>query len=99
MLSFTATLVERRKGISLQIPFDPEQRWGIAIQPLGAGRRGFRVIAKLDIYQFESVIVPRSRRFWMLVAPEVIEKLGLAVGDNVRISVKPLQGRDMRIER
>lgn len=99
MLSFTATLVERRKGIALQVPFDPEQRWGIVLQPLGAGRQGFRVTAKLETYQFESEIVPRSRRFWMMIDPEVLEKLGLAAGDEVRISVKPLQGRDIRIGR
>ena len=77
------------KGNAAEVPFDPGEHWSLSAQPLWPGRRGFRVHATLAGRAFDSAIVPRSRRFWLLVPAEVSELAGLAVGDSGSSSVAP----------
>lgn len=55
------------------------EAWGDA-KPLRAGRRGFEVRGKLNGEPFESVVVPRSRKFWLIV-----EEIG--AGEEVQVSI------------
>lgn len=89
MKTFTAVLHDGHKAAALEVPFDPAQQWEIAPEPLWHGRRGFRVTGKLNNHAFESVIVPRASRFWLLVETAQQHALDIAVGDEVRVSVKP----------
>ena len=39
---------------------------------------------------FQDAIVPRSRRFWLLVADSVMADAGVEAGDRVQVTVAPL---------
>jgi hypothetical protein len=88
---FTAELLLGHKGAAVEVPFDPAEMWAIAARPLWPGRRGHTVRGELNGVSFGSVIVPRSRKFWMLVDKEIQEKAGVSIGDTVRVRVQPLE--------
>ena len=62
-----ATLMRGHKEDAVEVPFDPGKRWSLAQLKLRPGRRGFPVKATLNGVEFESAIVSRSKRFWLLV--------------------------------
>ena len=41
---------------------------------------------------FDTVIVPRSKRFWLLLEDETLAAAGIAVGDEVKIDLEPIAG-------
>jgi len=88
---FEAVLLAGHKGCAVEVPFDPAVRWGIAPAPLWRGRRGHRVAATLNGLPFQDAIVPRSSRFWLLVAADLLATAGVAAGDRVAISIEPLR--------
>jgi hypothetical protein len=93
-VEFKAALLPGHKGAAVEIPFDPAKQWAIATRPLWPGRRGHTVRGELNGVSFGSCIVPRSRKFWMLVDEEVQKKAGVTVGDTVRVTVEPLIDSD-----
>ena len=87
---FRAQLLPGHKGAAVEVPFDPSKQWGIDGRPLWRGRRGHSVRGQLNGISFDSCIVPRSRKFWMLVDEGVQRMAGVSVGDTVRVTVEPL---------
>jgi hypothetical protein len=63
-----------------------EARADLALQERG------RVRVRLDGVAFESTIVPRSKRFWLLVDSKVLSQVGRTVGDQLVITVEPSNG-------
>jgi hypothetical protein len=61
--TFSGELLEGHKGPAVEVPFDPAARSRTSAVPLWRGRRGHPVRGLLNGRAFESVIVPRSRRF------------------------------------
>jgi hypothetical protein len=88
--TFTAVLLEGHKGCAVEVPFDPGSRWDLAPGPLWRGRRGYPAAATLNGIPFHDAIVPRSRRFWLLVSESVMADAGVEAGDRVAIRVAPL---------
>lgn len=88
-VTFQAVLSSGHKGNAAEVPFDPGERWSLSARPLWPGRRGFRVHATVEGQAFDTAIVARSRRFWLLVPTEVSDLAGLAVGDSGSFSVAP----------
>ena len=88
-VAFESILTSGHKGNAAEVPFDPGARWSLHAQPLWAGRRGFPVNATLDGTGFDSAIVSRSRRFWLLVPTEVSDAAGVAVGEQGSFTVAP----------
>jgi hypothetical protein len=88
--TFTAELLAGHKEDALQLPFDPEEVWQIPPQALWHGRRGHLVEATVNGISFESFVVPRQKKFFLLVDQEVKRLARLATGDEVSASVKPL---------
>lgn len=86
---FTAELMEGHKLAALEVPFDPAVRWLCSPTRLWRGRHGFLVQGKLNQTPFESCIVPRSKRFFLLVDQTLLSAAGLAVGDLVLVTVAP----------
>lgn len=86
---FQAVLLGGHKENAVKVPFDPGSRWNVAAQPLRPGRRGFPVRASLNGKAFDSAIVPRSRKFWLLVPGEISESAGVSVGGSGVFSVAP----------
>ena len=88
---FTAVLVEGHKGAAFEVPFDPAERWDIAPIRLQARRRGHRVAGKVNGVAFESAVVPRSRKFWVLIDDDVREQARLEVGGTAKITLRPIK--------
>jgi hypothetical protein len=87
--NFSAKLLSGHKEDAAEVPFDPRERWSVAAQPLWPGRRGFPVKATLNGIAFESAIVSRSRRFWLLV-PETVEQAAkVTAGDPASFTIAP----------
>ena len=87
--SFTAELLSGHKQDAMEVPFDPIEEWKIQPQPLWRGRRGFRVKARVKGVAFDSSIVPRQRRLFLLIDREVLESTGLVAGSRIRVTVEP----------
>lgn len=91
---FEGELLLGHKGAAVEVPFDPEKKWAISPRALWPGRRGHVVRAELNGVRFGSCIVPRSRKFWMLVDEETQAKAGVSAGDTVCVSVEPFERPD-----
>lgn len=86
---FSAIVLDGHKGLAFELPFSPADRWGIAEVSLWPGRRGYRVRGSVKKHRFESVVVARSKRFWVLVTEEMREATGLQAGTTVEVSMEP----------
>jgi hypothetical protein len=86
---FQTPLLEGHKGAAVEVPFDPGDRWAIPARQLWRGRRGHEVRGRLNGVDFESQIVPRSGKFFMLVRDELQRAAGAGIGDVVRVVVEP----------
>jgi uncharacterized protein DUF1905 len=93
---FDAVLLLGHKGCGAEVPFDPARRWGIAARPLWPGRRGHRVEGSLNGVRFESCVVARSGRFWVLVDEKTREAAGAAIGDTARVTLVPVDANPGR---
>jgi hypothetical protein len=96
---FAATILDGHKGSAVEVPFDPAERWSIPAGPLWVGRWGHHVRGTLDEVPFESVVVPRSRRFYALVDDALKAVAGVDTGDRVDVSLQPAEvpaGRSRR---
>ena len=87
---FSAELRDGHKGCAAEVPFDPGARWAIAAEALWPGRRGFRVRARLNDTVFETAIVARSRKFWLLVPADIAQLSAVSVGESACFAVLPL---------
>ena len=83
-------LLGGHKGAAVEVPFDPAERWSVQPVRLHAGRRGHRVAATLAGIDFESAIVPRSRRFFVLVDAQTCASAGVGIGDEIVLMLQPL---------
>ncbi len=89
---FVAVVLDGHKGLAFEIPFDPAERWGATAVPLWPGRRGLRVRGSVDRVRFESVVVPRARRFFVLVTDGMKKAAKLRAGSSVRVSLSDAAG-------
>jgi len=87
--TFEGELLSGHKQDALEVPFDPVQEWNVPPQPLWHGRRGFRVKAQVKGVAFDSTIVPRQKKFYLLIDPEVVKPTGIVVGSRIRVIVEP----------
>lgn len=89
--TFKAEVQSGHKEVAVEVPFDPAQVWGLPPKALWHGRRGYAVLGSLNGSQFEeSFIVPRSKRFFMLIDKEMKQAAGVSVGDIVSVAVAPI---------
>jgi hypothetical protein len=87
----TGTILSGHKDAAVEVPFDPAERFGLEPVALRRGRRGHRVRAIARTVRFESEIVPRSKRFWLVLPGSLLEKLRLEPGDRIEVTVEPLR--------
>ena len=86
---FKAELLSGHKGNAVEVPFDPAQQWGIEPQPLWRGRRGHQVLAKINRVSFKSAIVPRQKKFYLLIDAETVKSAEISSAGLVEVSVEP----------
>lgn len=84
---FVSVVLEGHKVIAFQIPFDPAERWGVAQVQLWPGRRGYLVRGAVNKVRFESVVVSRAWKFFVLVSDQMKKAGKLRNGSTVRVSL------------
>ncbi len=89
--SFDGVILSGHKQDAVEVPFDPAERWSKTARPLWSGRRGHAVSGRLNACGFDSFIVARSRRFWLLLPAAVEAQADVRAGDTVHIEVAPRQ--------
>ena len=85
---FHATIASGHKQNALEVPFDPAQAWDIRAQPIVRGRRGFAVRAQINGTAFDSFVVARSKKFWLLLPVDAQESAGVRCGDEVSVTLR-----------
>ena len=91
---FKAEVQSGHKEAAVEVPFDSAQVWGLPPRPLWRGRRGHVVSGSLNGSRFEeSFIVPRSKRFFMIIDAELQQAVGISVGDLVDVAVAPIMAK------
>ena len=86
---FTGELSSGHKEPAIELPFDPTERWKLASERLWKGRRGHRVTGRLNGVPYESAVVARRGRYYLLVTPAMKRAADLRVGDMATVSVRP----------
>ena len=87
---FKGQLLSGHKDHAVEVPFDPSVEWKIEPQPLWRGRRGFPVRGKIGRASFESAIVPRQKKFYLLIDRDVQTSAGLFEGSQAVVTVEPI---------
>ena len=85
---FKAELLSGHKDHAIEVPFDPSVEWRIQPRPLWHGRRGHPVNVKVNGSSFESVIVSRQKKFYLLIDAEAAKVAGVSVGTKVEVAVE-----------
>jgi uncharacterized protein DUF1905 len=85
---FKAELLTGHKESAVEVPFNPVEEWQIEPGRLWRGRRGFAVVAKINDISCETSIVPRQKKFYLLVDRESQRAAGISEGDLVTVTVK-----------
>ena len=86
---FKAELQSGHQEDAVEVPFDPAEAWGVVPTRLWRGRRGHTVVATLNGMSFETFIVARQQRFFLLVDEDIKQQAGVAVGTVVSIALSP----------
>jgi|SRR5580765_4999504 len=79
--TFKGEVLAGHKQDAIWVPFDPSIEWGIEAQRLWRGRHGFPVRGTIGGTSFESAIVPRQKKFYLLI--EVKSGRAAAVAEDV----------------
>lgn len=86
--TFKSELLAGHKDAAVEVPFDPAQVWNTKAKSLWKGRRGYEVKAEVNGVRFESCIVPRQKRFFMVVDKDALKKTGAIIGETVKVAVE-----------
>jgi hypothetical protein len=84
---FQAELQAGHQEDALEVPFVPRETWTLVPERLWRGRKGYKVLAKVDKVSFEGFIVSRQRKS-LLVEDDVKQAAGIGVGDVVTVTVE-----------
>ena len=76
------------KGDAVEVPFDPGAKWGVAAQQIGPGRRAYRVVCRVGATRFDSCVVARSKKFWLLLSSDISALV--SDGSSLRLRLSPL---------
>jgi hypothetical protein len=90
--TFKAEVLSGHKEDAVEVPFDPVELWGIPARPLWRGRRGHLVSATVNGFSFPSSIVPRQKKFYLLIDAEAKKSAGVSAGAVVQVALEPHVG-------
>ena len=86
---FKAEVLSGHKERAVEVPFDPSEEWQIDPKPLWRGRRGHSVKVVINRVAFESAIVPRQKKFYLLIDAEAAKSAGISSRELVEVAVEP----------
>jgi hypothetical protein len=86
---FRAEVLAGHKGAAVEVPFDPAVQWRLPAAPLRKGRRGHQVQGSVNGVRFEGEIVPRSKKFYLVLDEELLVRAEVPVGELVTVVVQP----------
>jgi hypothetical protein len=86
---FKAELLSGHKECAVEVPFNPSSEWQIDPQPLWHGRHGHPVQVVINGFSFESAIVPRQKKFYLLIDAESIRAASISENAVVKVEVRP----------
>ncbi len=86
---FKAQLLAGHKDHAVEVPFDPAIEWNLQPRSLWRGRRGFPARATIDGISFESAVVPRQKKFYLLIDTEAAKTARVSEGAIVEVDVEP----------
>ena len=86
---FKAAVISGHKESAVEVPFDPAKEWGLRPKPLWRGRRGHAVNARVNGFAFASAIVPRQKKFYLLIDAEAKKSAGIPERALVQVAVEP----------
>jgi hypothetical protein len=85
--TFHGAVLSGHKEDAVEVPFDPGTRWDARTISIRPGRRGYPVRARIgSAAWFDSHVVARSRRFWLLL-PAAVEAAN-GIGEHSEIDVE-----------
>lgn len=85
--SFTGVVQAGHKEHAVEVPFSPAELWNREPERFGHGRKGVAVRGRLRGFEFESHVVSRSGKHWLLLPPEVEQAAGLRVGEDAEVAL------------
>ena len=85
---FKGEVLAGHKQDAVEVPFDPAEVWSAEPQPLWRGRRGHRVKGSVNGETFQSFIVPRQNKHYLLIDRELEGRIGIEEGDTVGITIE-----------
>ena len=88
---FKAEVLSGHKEDAVEVPFDPAKEWGIPAGPLWRGRRGHFVNARVNGFAFESAIVSRQKKFYLLIDAQAKKSAGVSEQAMVQVAVEPCE--------
>jgi hypothetical protein len=86
---FKAKVLSGHKDNAVEVPFDPAAEWGVDSKPLWRGRRGHSVNVTVNGLRFEGFIVPRQKKFFLLIDGETGKSAGISEGSVIEVMVEP----------
>jgi len=86
---FKGIVVSGHKESAVEVPFDPAHEWHATAQQIRPGRRGFAVHAQVNGSAFDSFVVGRSKKFWLLLPASVEKQAAIRTGDEVAVTLHP----------
>lgn len=87
--TFKGEVLAGHKDHAVEVPFDPAVEWGVGTKALRPGRRGHSVDAVVNGFSFPSSIVPRQKRFYLLIDAQARIAAEVEAGNVVQVEVKP----------
>ena len=86
--NFKAEVLSGHKENAIEVPFDPAKEWGVEPKPLWRGRRGHSVNATVNGFSFASSIVPRQKKFYLLIDAEAKKTARVEPGALVQVTLE-----------
>jgi hypothetical protein len=85
---FRAEVLSGHKGCAVEIPFDPGRVFGVSPRALWPGRRGFFAKVKINKVAFDSFVVPRSGKFYLVLDDDMQRKAKAQAGSVVDVEFR-----------
>ena len=89
MRAFRGTVLSGHKQDAVEVPFDPAEKWNIKTQAIRTARWGFAVRAEISGVAFDSFVVARAKKFWLLLPAEIERQAPIAAGDEIAVKLDP----------